>query len=141
MTAARSATSPTCVTELGPGADGARIRQFSVGAATVQVTAPAGDVAAAELTARLHLFCSVPPALASPGSPWRRVRVGPGVEAAVRDTPKGDVLLLITHGELTVTEGVVELAVTILDADRRAVQTRAAQSKRRTRRASKRGAR
>ena len=74
-------------------------------------------------------------------SSWRHVRLGPGVDAAVAATPKGDVRLTIVGGPLTITAGARELAMTILDADRRAAQTRAAREKRRARRAAKRGGR
>lgn len=62
MRPAASTGAPTGIIERGRWTDGTRLRQFSVGGATVQVTAP-DDAAAAELIERLHLACSIPPAL------------------------------------------------------------------------------
>jgi hypothetical protein len=89
-----------------PGADGTRIRAFTRDGVRVQVS-PAidadQDAAAAELIARLHAVCSIPPAppRIEDWGPGRhdRTRLGPGVEAWIRVTPEGRVRLVIPGGD------------------------------------------
>lgn len=121
---------PPAVTSVTERLDGAR--WFRVGDVEVLVRAPSADHSAvADLAVRLHAAASVPPAPPR-ATPWGEgqhdhVELAPGIRAALRITPDGDVVLLSpASGELTVTSGGTTLGLGLLEAGRRAAQVRVA---------------
>ena len=52
------------------------------------------------------------------------VQLAPGLQAAVRITKQGEIMLLIPGGELTITDGACEFGLGLLEASKRAAQIR-----------------
>jgi hypothetical protein len=114
----------SAITEFAQQADGTRLRVFTLDGIRVQVQTldGASDTAAAELVAKLHAICSIPPGPARIGA-WGpgqhdRTRLGPGVEASIRVTREGRTRLVIPGGDLDVTEGDCRLGLGLLEASR-----------------------
>lgn len=105
----------------GAAAD-TRRRFFAIDGITITIEAdrPDRESSAAELAARLHAVCSIPPAPArieawGPGQ-FDRTTLGPGIEAWLRVTPAGRVRLVIPGGDLDITAGAGGLGTGINEA-------------------------
>lgn len=113
----------------------APIRQFIVNGVRVQVEAMDGgvpderDAAAAELFAKLHAACSIPPAPPrieawGPGQ-FDRLTVSPGVEIWLRATPEGRARMVSPGGDLDITDISSSLGTGLHEVGARAGQIRA----------------
>lgn len=125
-----AAVAPVSDIAVDPQADRTDLHSFTVDGVLVQVRAVRNDrLATAEtLIAQLHAVCSIPPAPPrieawGPGQ-FDRVRLGPGVEAWIRITPAGRVLMVVPGGELDVTDGGTSLGTGLHEAGARAAQIR-----------------
>lgn len=120
------------IMELAPRSDGPRYvaRHFFVDGLDVQVQPliAGHDQDAAELVQRLHVLCSIPPKPPRETSwgdgQFDHVDLAPGLPAALRVTPAGDVVLLLAGSELTITDGACQLGLGLLEASKRAAQVR-----------------
>lgn len=133
------------ILERDGAAEGTRCRFFAVDgiAITVEADTADRDSAAAELAARLHAVCSIPPAPPrltewGPGQ-FDHVTLAPGVKAWLRITPGGRVRMVVPGGDLDVTDGGGNLAAGLHEASARAAQIRVRLVERATARAERAG--
>lgn len=133
------------VLERDGAVEGTRRRFFAIDgiAITVEADTAAHDATAASLASKLHAVCSIPPAPPrieawGPGQ-FDRVKLGPGVEAWLRVTPEGRVLMVIPGGEIDVTDGGCSLGTGLHEAGARAAQIRVQLKERATAKAERLG--
>lgn len=99
--------------------------------------ASVAKILAADDGDRVAEFVEISPAARE--TPWGEgqfdhVELAPGIRAALRVTPEGDVVLTIPGGELTITPGAGPLGLGILEAARCAAEIRVQREERARRR-------